>query len=315
MDDSAARDLLERSYEVLLCDPGPTVFVGDPDVCRQLVDALGQVAERAEGVVAWTPVEGFEPGGAARLEAAAPGAVVVVEDRHKEGLLRALAALDVGLPRVVLGGTAHLDFDEPAYHEALGRLRERSLAHGYPLSRVHLFQCLQQVVRRGLEGTIVEFGTFRGGTTQFLREADRLLGGDHPIIGFDTFDGLPPRRHLLDLYEHAALAELDLDEVRGRLEGEGIEVVPGDLVDTVGRLEGVPVVLAFVDTDTYTGARAAIGAVAENVVVGGAIVLDHYPSIDAGSSTLGERMAARELLGGDGRWFNPHGTGMFLRQA
>ena len=41
---------------------------------------------------------------------------------------------------------------------------------------------------------IVEFGMFRGGTTQFLCEAIERLGQRWPVVGFDSFNGFPPGR-------------------------------------------------------------------------------------------------------------------------
>ena len=78
-------------------------------------------------------------------------------------------------------------------------------------------------------------------------------------------------------------------------------------------LVGVPIVLAFVDTDNYTSANAALDAIQDGVQVGGAIVFDHFTARNRFVYTLGERMAAERLLD-DPRYFNLHGTGVFMRQ-
>ena len=44
-------------------------------------------------------------------------------------------------------------------------------------------------------------------------------------------------------------------------------------------------------------------------------VLDHYTGVDRFVRTIGERMAAQELLADDPRFFNLHGTGVFIRQG
>ncbi|MEC7817486.1 MAG: hypothetical protein VX454_02370 [Pseudomonadota bacterium] len=71
--------------------------------------------------------------------------------------------------------------------------------------------------------------------------------------------------------------------------------------------------LSFVDTDNFTSASAILDVATEATQVGGAIVFDHWTGVNRHIDTIGERMAAARLLG-DPRYFNLHGTGVFLRQ-
>jgi hypothetical protein len=121
---------------------------------------------------------------------------------------------------------------------------------------------------------------------------------------------------LFDLYDHPDLYDVCFEEVVSRFEGRNVEIVAGDVRATAnGALANRPVVVAFVDTDNYTSGLAAIRAVQDLVVIGGAIVLDHYTGVDRFVRTIGERMAAHELLAEDPRFFNLHGTGVFIRQG
>jgi hypothetical protein len=52
--------------------------------------------------------------------------------------------------------------------------------------------------------------------------------------------------------------------------------------------------------------------VIDDLVVGGSIVLDHYTTTAAYTRTIGERLAAREVLD-DAGLFHLHGTGVFTR--
>ena len=211
--------------------------------------------------------------------------------------------------------TPTLNIRDDTYGSIVGGLAEPSLANGYPHSRVHLYECLKNAARLSLDGVIVEFGMFRGGTTQFLAETIRRLGVHYPIIGLDSFDGFPPAKHLFDMYSHPDLSDIRLSEVQSRLADYDIEIVPGDIVTTAdSALQGKSVVLAFIDTDNYSSGQAAVKAVIDRVVVGGAIVFDHFTGIDRFKRTLGERFAAQDLLSEDRRYFNLHGTGVFLRQ-
>jgi hypothetical protein len=63
-----------------------------------------------------------------------------------------------------------------------------------------------------------------------------------------------------------------------------------------------------------TAARAAIDVVRNRTDPGGAIIFDHFTGVDRFRYTFEERMATRNLLD-DRRFFNLHGTGVFLRQV
>lgn len=249
----------------------------------------------------------------AELRATKPDLIVVASDDDKERLLDAAFTHVTGAPRVVLGGYGHLRFRDAVFHETLRGLLVPSLANGYPNTLVHLYQCLVNAARLDLAGVVAEFGMFRGGTTMFLAQIVAKLGKTWPVIGFDTFAGFPPRRSMLDMYDHPDCAWHDVDAVRRYLQGERVEIVVGDLVETCKRLATEDVVLSFVDTDNHTSASAVLDVVRDRTVLGGAIVLDHFTGTDRFCYTLGERMAARVLLT-DSRYFHLHDTGVFYRQ-
>tara|TARA_B100002003_G_scaffold30629_2_gene25666 strand:- start:4146 stop:4616 length:471 start_codon:yes stop_codon:yes gene_type:complete len=154
---------------------------------------------------------------------------------------------------------------------------------------------------------------FKGGTTMLISRFIEALGADWKVYGFDTFAGFPAKRSPLDMYSHPDCVFLDVDTVRAVFAGRNVEIVEGDVVETVSRIAGEDLVLSFVDTDNFTSAEAIIRVIAERTVVGGAIVFDHWTGHDRHIDTIGERIAARRLAT-DGRYFNLHGTGVFLRQ-
>jgi O-methyltransferase len=132
------------------------------------------------------------------------------------------------------------------------------------------------------------------------------------VIGFDAWDGFPPRRSLLDLYEHPRCVFRDLEAVRAYTEPYGIELVAGDIFETAPRrLNDQPVLLAFVDTDNYSGTRAALKPIVANLVPGGAIVFDHYFTTPDYVYTVGERIAANEAIS-DAGLLHLSGTGVFI---
>ncbi len=242
--------------------------------------------------------------------------LVVSSDVGKEDLLRAyrnLTADQCQLPAVVLAGTGHLRFRDPLYDRLDAPSMVPSYATGYPNTRVHLFQYLQAAAANGLSGAVVEFGAFKGGTTAWLARVVRQLGLNGPVLGFDSWSGFPARRSVLDLYTHPRCVFRDLEAVRAYVEPFGVELIAGDIVETAQqRLSSEPVLLAFVDTDNYSSAKVALEATVPQLVPGGAIVFDHYATTGEYLYTLGERMAAQDVLS-DARLLQLHGTGVFVR--
>lgn len=239
--------------------------------------------------------------------------LVVAADEEKEELLNIALPYVQGTPKVIVAGYKHLKFRDPVFQEELAQLLVPSLANGYPNTLVHLYQCLSNAARLRLSGVVAEFGMFKGGTTMFLSRVIGRLGMDWPVIGFDTFNGFPPRRSPLDMYDHRDCVFTDLPEVRRYLADRKVEIIAGDIVETSRRLKGEDLVLTFIDTDNYTSAKAALKAVEDQTLVGGAIVFDHFTGVDRFRYTLGERIAGYPLLD-DSRYFHLHDTGVFYRQ-
>lgn len=244
--------------------------------------------------------------------------VVIGHDTNKATILsayRSAAGERCSPPAVVLAGTAHLDYHDPVFELLNAPALVPSYATGSPHTRQHLFQCLQAAAAHDLRGAIVEFGAFKGGTTAWLARVAKHLGlPDSPVIGFDSWAGFPPRRSVLDLYAHPRCVFTDLDAVRAYTEPLGVQLVAGDITDTYRQLDGRPLLLCFFDTDNYSPARAALQLCAEQLVVGGSIVFDHVATTPDYVDTLGERMAAYEVLPPLG-FLHLHGTGVFTKIA
>jgi O-methyltransferase len=173
------------------------------------------------------------------LSAMRPDVLVVASDADKERLLQAAAAVfhRAGhLPSVIISGSAHQEYRDPTFQELERPALVPSYATGHPSTRVHLYQVLQHAARHNLEGAVVELGAFKGGTTVWLARAIAALGLRRTkVIGFDSWDGFPPRRSLLDLYEHPRCIFRDLDAVRAYTAPHGVELVPGDIAELASR--------------------------------------------------------------------------------
>jgi|ERR1051325_5912289 hypothetical protein len=243
-----------------------------------------------------------------------PDYVIIGSDASKEELLTAAVPYLKPTTRVILAGYGHLEFKDERFDSCTRSVLVPSLANGYPDSLVHIFQCLQNAATLNLKGVVVEFGMFKGGTTAIIAKIVKSLEQTWSVIGFDTFAGFPPRRSPLDMYDHPDCVFADVESVRNYVKPLNVEVVSGDIVETVKRLLNEQIVLAFVDTDNYTSACAILDIIQDRVVRNGAIVFDHFTGRDRFRYTLGERLAAKRLLK-DKRYFNLHRTGVFFRQV
>ncbi len=248
-----------------------------------------------------------------RLRYDNPAIAIIASDEDKEALL--LEAVPYLTPRtqILVGGFAHFGFRDGLFETETANVLIPSFANGYPNSLVHIFQCLKNAARLNLEGVVLEFGMFKGGTTMLMSRFIERLGKNWKVYGFDSFSGFPPPRSPLDMYAHPDCVFLDEALVRRVFEGRNVEIIAGDIVETVNQIRSEPVVLAFVDTDNFTSANAVLDVIQDRVVPGGAIVFDHFTGRNRFLYTLGERVAAKRLLE-DMRYFNLHDTGVFLRQ-
>lgn len=305
--------LLSDLAQAVLAHPGGIAIVGWTPFALEVRAWLNSVGLTSRELGVFDDAAGLGVSPLTALGEANPAIIVVAEDNGKQRLLDRLGEVVRPGPKIIIGGYGHLAFSDPVFDQIMDGAMLPSLANGYPECRTHLFQCLSNAARLGLSGAVVEFGMFRGGTTMLLSQFVEALGQAWPVIGFDTFDGFPPPRDVRDLYAHPGCVFRGEDAVRKMFAGRDVEIVSGDLVHTAPRLKGEPIVLAFLDTDNFTSANAALDAIQDGVQVGGAIVFDHFTARERFVYTVGERMAARRLLD-DPRYFNLHGTGVFMRQ-
>ncbi|GAB2823853.1 hypothetical protein GCM10027276_28150 [Comamonas piscis] len=265
-------------------------------------------------------LEGFfipQPTGSAKrlenLRSEEVDVIVIAQDAGKEPLLEAVAKLVSPKTKILIGGYAHFDFEDEAYDRVCKNSYITSLANGYTHCLVHIFQCLKNAHCRGLNGVVAEFGMFKGGTTMLISKFIEEIGASWKVFGFDTFGGFPPQRSPLDMYSHPDCVFTDEKTIRAIFNKRNVEIIAGDVVETVSRLNGENLILSFVDTDNYTSARAIIDVIADRTQVGGAIIFDHWTGNNRFIDTIGERIAAKTLTT-DPRYFNLHGTGVFMRQ-
>jgi len=238
-------------------------------------------------------------------------ALVITENADKERLLEDIAQVDGRLPLVLYSGDANYEFDDTRLQEIVKSCPVKSKAGGYPNMLIHLYQALRYVGERNLQGDIVEFGVYQGGTTVIMAKILQHVGHPGKIYGFDTFAGFPPRKSMLDNYNDKKCEFPDYETVRAYCAPYNIELLAGDICETYTQIKDLPLALSFFDTDNYSATRLALEMCWEQTVEGGVLAFDHYYS-PGWNKTIGERIAIRQVLA-QKRAFNLYGTGIFLK--
>ncbi len=236
--------------------------------------------------------------------------LVIASDEDKEAVLRQFAAIDRRMPDVVLSGSKHYAFRNALFEEIVSSSPVRSIAGGYPFMLTHIFQSLEYLVRSGCDGAVAEFGVFQGGTLAIIAKTLRGLGWKGKIYGFDLFGEPASRCSVMDVFPSGKYSP-DYETVRRYCEPYGVELIQGDISETHKVLKGTLLMFSFFDTDYYSPTRVALEMCYNQTVKGGIIAFDHYFS-EGWEDTIGERIAAKEVLEGK-LVFHLHGTGIFLK--
>lgn len=198
------------------------------------------------------------------------------------------------------GGLREAILADPLYAEAL------RLAEGRTIQtrdcRLNLFLILKYFFPPLLEhsgpGSIVEFGSYRGGCAIFLAAVCELLKFEVRVIGLDTFAGMPPTDKTIDAHFAGNFSDVDLAELRAHVETFGLaqrlEFVQGAFQETAPRVLAAapPVLLAHIDCDVYDAVAYAWETVKPCMAPGGYVVFDDAHT----SGCLGATEAVEELV-------------------
>lgn len=164
---------------------------------------------------------------------------------------------------------------------------------------VQLVAAARDVAARGIAGGYAEFGVWRGGALCFVgaawkADADR----ERAMIGFDSFEGLPPAVPAKDgdVVRPGMFGDTSLEQTRATLARHGlenrVELVKGWFEDTIGRIDTEQLALLHIDCDLYEGTRLALERAWPRLSAGGLLVVDDYRCPD----TVGVTIAVEEFF-------------------
>lgn len=163
----------------------------------------------------------------------------------------------------------------------IGRARIANLRH-----------CVEEALRGGVPGDLIEAGVWRGGAGIFMRGILAAHGvEDRRVWLADSFAGLPApdQRYPADagshLHEVAQLA-VSLEEVRRNFERYGllddrVEFVPGWFADTLPALRDRHWAVVRLDGDLYESTIQALESLYPGLSPGGFLIVDDYGALDS----------------------------------
>lgn len=174
----------------------------------------------------------------------------------------------------------------------LGNARLRAL-HG----------AVEQVMRQGVPGDIVECGTARGGSAALMGLTLQRQRGDRKLWVFDTFEGLPSPTANDPDYE---VARRYVGQCRGELEAVArlfvdlelsafTQLVPGLFQDTLQHADISAIAVLHVDGDWYDSVMSCLTQLYDKVSPGGIIQIDDFGYWEGARKAVEEFFSMRRI--------------------
>jgi O-methyltransferase len=203
----------------------------------------------------------------------------------------------------------------------IAKPEEKYLGHIWP-SRAHTMigvprldniqHCVEEVLRAGVAGDLIETGVWRGGASIFMRGVLKAHGvTDRQVWVADSFEGLPPPDHARYPKEgpsvfhmHEALA-VSLDEVRTNFERYGlldeqVRFLKGWFRDSLPTAPIEKLAVMRLDGDMYESTMDALVWLYPKLSPGGFVIVDDYNAVatcnEAVQDFRKERGITAELL-------------------
>jgi O-methyltransferase len=161
---------------------------------------------------------------------------------------------------------------------------------------------VEEVVRDGVEGDLIEAGAWRGGAAMLMRATLDCLGDDREVWVADSFQGFhpddAPDDGSVDLRAYDFLS-VPVDEVRDSFArlglDRGVRLLPGFFEDTLPELAGRRWAIVRLDADSHDATAAALRALYPGLNPGGHLIVDDYGSFEGCRRAIDEFRAERGI--------------------
>ena len=182
-----------------------------------------------------------------------------------------------------------------------------------------LLNSVDYVATRGIAGSIVECGVWRGGSMMAAAKRLQLHNQLRDLYLFDTYEGMSEPTEFDKASGHDVRKEWEsqqtsnqnnwcyasLDEVRANVLSTGypaarIHFTKGKVEDTLTRVENLPAEIAILrlDTDWYESTKIELEILYPRLVPGGVLIIDDYGYWDGARRAVTEYFSrpSRHLL-------------------
>ena len=181
-----------------------------------------------------------------------------------------------------------------------------------------LYDLVEQRMRAGVPGSIVECGVWNGGSAAAMADAARAAGASPEVWLFDSFQGLPePGQHDPEAVREFFYTGWNRgDELRVRrafsklgLPESKLHIRAGWFHETFPENPVEPVAILHVDCDWYDPIRLCLETWWDRLSPGGLVILNDYGLYEGANRAVDEFLAARapevelHAMGPVGAWF------------
>jgi O-methyltransferase len=167
--------------------------------------------------------------------------------------------------------------------------------------------CIENVLRNGVPGDLIETGVWRGGATIFMRAALKAYQvEDRRVWVADSFEGLPlpnPDKYPADKGDkHYAMSHLavSLDQVKANFAKYGLLddqvcFLKGWFKNTLPQAPIERLALMRLDGDMYESTMDALTHLYPKLSVGGYVIIDDYGYIDSCRQAVHDFRQAQQI--------------------
>jgi hypothetical protein len=162
-----------------------------------------------------------------------------------------------------------------------------------PLARIdNIRYCIEQVVRDGIPGDVIETGVWRGGACIYMRGCLKAMGVTDRIVWVaDSFEGLPdpaPEREKETKFHNSPSMQKSLRKLEAGLEevqanfaayellDENVRFLKGWFKDTLPDAPIERLAVIRLDGDYYQSTMDALTALYDRLSPGGFVIVDDY---------------------------------------
>jgi hypothetical protein len=158
-------------------------------------------------------------------------------------------------------------------------LNSKNLANSM-ISDDQLFDLIQYVrATKNVQGDIVEFGCFNGGSSAFIVNSSMKYSRHKKIYLFDTFSGIPKAYLGLDKFWSGTFANNSYSEVKKKFSNfSNVNIVKGDIMKKINLLKSKKISFCYLASDTLESGEKILNFIWSKLSVNGIICVCDYGS-------------------------------------